>query len=52
MARRWCTLEGGFLSYYDSEQNPSAIGRLDVTEVVSVAASNMETMTGAGYEQK
>lgn len=48
MARRWCTLEGGFLSYYESERNPSAIGRVDVSEVVSLAISNTETMTGAG----
>ncbi|XP_037614680.1 arf-GAP with Rho-GAP domain, ANK repeat and PH domain-containing protein 2 [Sebastes umbrosus] len=48
MARRWCTLEGGFLSYYESERNPSAIGRVDVSEVVSLAVSNTETMTGAG----
>lgn len=50
MARRWCTLEGGFLSYYESERSPSAIGRVDVTEVVSLAVSTRETMTGAGYE--
>uniref|UniRef100_A0A8D0AI78 ArfGAP with RhoGAP domain, ankyrin repeat and PH domain 2 n=1 Tax=Sander lucioperca TaxID=283035 RepID=A0A8D0AI78_SANLU len=37
MARRWCTLEGGFLSYYESERSPSAIGRVDVAEVVSLA---------------
>ncbi|XP_039997410.1 arf-GAP with Rho-GAP domain, ANK repeat and PH domain-containing protein 2 [Xiphias gladius] len=48
MARRWCTLEGGFLSYYESEQSPSAIGRVDVTMVVSLAVSNTETMTGTG----
>uniref|UniRef100_A0A3P8SBI6 ArfGAP with RhoGAP domain, ankyrin repeat and PH domain 2 n=1 Tax=Amphiprion percula TaxID=161767 RepID=A0A3P8SBI6_AMPPE len=48
MARRWCTLEGGFLSYYESERSPSAIGRVDVTEVISLAVSNTETMTGAG----
>ncbi|XP_044040959.1 arf-GAP with Rho-GAP domain, ANK repeat and PH domain-containing protein 2 isoform X2 [Siniperca chuatsi] len=48
MARRWCTLEGGSLSYYESERNPSAIGRVDVTEVVSLAVSTKETMTGAG----
>ncbi|KAL3046378.1 hypothetical protein OYC64_004396 [Pagothenia borchgrevinki] len=48
MARRWCTLEGGFLSYYESERNPSAIGRVDASEVVSLAISNTETMTGAG----
>ena len=50
MARRWCTLEGGFLSYYENERSPSAIGRVDVTEVVSLAISKTETMTGAGYE--
>uniref|UniRef100_A0A3B5KVC7 ArfGAP with RhoGAP domain, ankyrin repeat and PH domain 2 n=1 Tax=Xiphophorus couchianus TaxID=32473 RepID=A0A3B5KVC7_9TELE len=37
MGRRWCTLEGGFLSYYENERSPSAIGRVDVTEVVSLA---------------
>lgn len=52
MSRRWCTLEGGFLSYYESERSPSAIGRVDVTEVVSLVVSNTETMTGAGYEHK
>ncbi|GLD53777.1 arf-GAP with Rho-GAP domain, ANK repeat and PH domain-containing protein 2, partial [Lates japonicus] len=48
MARRWCTLEGGFLSYYESERSPSPIGRVDVAMVVSLAVSNTETMTGAG----
>ncbi|XP_028284564.1 arf-GAP with Rho-GAP domain, ANK repeat and PH domain-containing protein 2 isoform X2 [Parambassis ranga] len=48
MMRRWCTLEGGFLSYYENEKSPSAIGRVDVTEVVSLAVSNTETITGAG----
>lgn len=49
LIRRWCTLEGGFLSYYESERSALAIGRVDVTDVVSLAASNTETMTGAGY---
>lgn len=48
MARRWCTLEARFLSYYESEKSPSALGRVDVSEVVSVAVNNTETMTGAG----
>ncbi|XP_070710813.1 arf-GAP with Rho-GAP domain, ANK repeat and PH domain-containing protein 2 [Pempheris klunzingeri] len=48
MARRWCTLEGGFLSYYENERSPSAIGRVDVTDVVTLAISNTEAMTGAG----
>ncbi|KAM8882151.1 arf-GAP with Rho-GAP domain, ANK repeat and PH domain-containing protein 2 isoform 1-T2 [Synchiropus picturatus] len=48
LMRRWCTLEGGFLSYYESERSPSPVGRLDVTEVVSMAISNTETMTAVG----
>ncbi|XP_056156183.1 arf-GAP with Rho-GAP domain, ANK repeat and PH domain-containing protein 2 [Lampris incognitus] len=48
MVRRWCTLEGGFLSYYESERSPVAISRVDVTEVVTLALCNTETMTGAG----
>ncbi|KAM9836340.1 arf-GAP with Rho-GAP domain, ANK repeat and PH domain-containing protein 2 [Aulostomus maculatus] len=48
IARRWCTLEGGFLSYYESERSASSIGRVNVTEVVSLAINNTETMTVAG----
>uniref|UniRef100_A0AAV2KQK3 PH domain-containing protein n=1 Tax=Knipowitschia caucasica TaxID=637954 RepID=A0AAV2KQK3_KNICA len=48
MTRRWCTLEAGFLSFYESERSPVALGRVDVTEVVSVAINSSETMTGAG----
>ncbi|XP_067379431.1 arf-GAP with Rho-GAP domain, ANK repeat and PH domain-containing protein 2 isoform X3 [Channa argus] len=48
MARRWCTLEGGLLSYYENERSLSPIGRVDVSEAVSLAISNTETMTGAG----
>uniref|UniRef100_A0A4W6EBS6 ArfGAP with RhoGAP domain, ankyrin repeat and PH domain 2 n=1 Tax=Lates calcarifer TaxID=8187 RepID=A0A4W6EBS6_LATCA len=33
MVRRWCTLEGGFLSYYESERSPSAIGRISNSEL-------------------
>ncbi|KAM9834175.1 arf-GAP with Rho-GAP domain, ANK repeat and PH domain-containing protein 2 isoform 2-T2 [Syngnathus typhle] len=46
--RRWCTLEGGFLSYYESAQSPTAAGRVAVEDVVSLAISNAETMTVAG----
>lgn len=48
MTRRWCTLEGGFLSYYESDRSPTAIGRVDVGEVVSLGVNNTETVTGAG----
>ncbi|XP_061620373.1 arf-GAP with Rho-GAP domain, ANK repeat and PH domain-containing protein 2 isoform X2 [Phyllopteryx taeniolatus] len=48
MARRWCTLEGGFLTYYESTQSPTPVGRVAVSDVVSLVISNAETMTGAG----
>ncbi|XP_076828614.1 LOW QUALITY PROTEIN: arf-GAP with Rho-GAP domain, ANK repeat and PH domain-containing protein 2 [Brachyhypopomus gauderio] len=48
MVRRWCTLEGGYLSYYDSEKSAAAIGRVDINDVTSLAINNMETMTAAG----
>lgn len=52
MARRWCTLEGGTLSFYQSERSSSALGRVQINEVVSLAVSNSETIIGAGYECK
>lgn len=48
MTRCWCTLEGGFLTYYESERSLVAMGRVDVGEVVSLAVNNTETVTGAG----
>ncbi|XP_061816985.1 arf-GAP with Rho-GAP domain, ANK repeat and PH domain-containing protein 2 isoform X1 [Nerophis lumbriciformis] len=48
MVRCWCTLEGGFLSYYDSVHSVSAVGRVAVADVVSLAISSAETMTVAG----
>lgn len=49
MVRRWCTLEGGFLSYYDNEKIATPIGRVDVSNVVSLAISNIENITETGY---
>ncbi|XP_016328359.1 arf-GAP with Rho-GAP domain, ANK repeat and PH domain-containing protein 2-like, partial [Sinocyclocheilus anshuiensis] len=48
MVRRWCTLEGGFLSYYDNEKNASPIGRVDISDVVSLAINNTEIITETG----
>ncbi|XP_061769570.1 arf-GAP with Rho-GAP domain, ANK repeat and PH domain-containing protein 2 [Nerophis ophidion] len=48
MVRCWCTLEGGFLSYYESVHSVSAVGRVAVADVVSLAISSAETMTVAG----
>uniref|UniRef100_A0A8C2H1C4 ArfGAP with RhoGAP domain, ankyrin repeat and PH domain 2 n=1 Tax=Cyprinus carpio TaxID=7962 RepID=A0A8C2H1C4_CYPCA len=48
MVRRWCTLEGGFLSYYDNEKNATPIGRVDLSDVVSLAINNTENITETG----
>ncbi|MCJ8731477.1 hypothetical protein PDJAM_G00200070 [Pangasius djambal] len=48
LVQRWCTLEGGYLSYYDGEKSATPIGRVDISEMVSLAINNTETMTGAG----
>ena len=48
LVRRWCTLEGGFLTYYENERTPAALGRVDVTDVISLTVNHTETMTGAG----
>ncbi|XP_076144519.1 arf-GAP with Rho-GAP domain, ANK repeat and PH domain-containing protein 2 [Alosa pseudoharengus] len=48
MVRRWCTLEGGFLSYYESEKIATATGRVEISEMTSLAINRHETMTGSG----
>ncbi|XP_018590927.2 arf-GAP with Rho-GAP domain, ANK repeat and PH domain-containing protein 2 isoform X2 [Scleropages formosus] len=47
MMRRWCTLEGGFLSYYESEHTATALGRMDLSEVVSLTVSGSDSPSGA-----
>ncbi|XP_051566490.1 arf-GAP with Rho-GAP domain, ANK repeat and PH domain-containing protein 2-like [Myxocyprinus asiaticus] len=48
MVRRWCTLEGGFLSYYDNKKIATPIGRVDISDVVSLAINNTENITDTG----
>ncbi|XP_048825893.1 arf-GAP with Rho-GAP domain, ANK repeat and PH domain-containing protein 2 [Brienomyrus brachyistius] len=43
MVQRWCTLEGGFLSYYESEQTATAMGRMDLAEIVTLAVCRVDT---------
>ncbi|XP_052002385.1 arf-GAP with Rho-GAP domain, ANK repeat and PH domain-containing protein 2-like isoform X1 [Xyrauchen texanus] len=48
MARCWCTLEGGFLSYYDNEKIATPISRVDVSDVASLTINNTENITDTG----
>ncbi|XP_077598646.1 arf-GAP with Rho-GAP domain, ANK repeat and PH domain-containing protein 2 isoform X2 [Stigmatopora nigra] len=48
-ARRWCTLEGGFLTYYETAESASAVGRVAVADVVSLAVGETVTVAGAVF---
>ncbi|XP_077445788.1 arf-GAP with Rho-GAP domain, ANK repeat and PH domain-containing protein 2 isoform X2 [Stigmatopora argus] len=47
--RRWCTLEGGFLTYYESAESAAAVGRVAVADVVSLAVGETVTVAGAVF---
>ncbi|XP_028657826.1 arf-GAP with Rho-GAP domain, ANK repeat and PH domain-containing protein 2 [Erpetoichthys calabaricus] len=46
--KQWCTLEGGFLSYYENDCTATPIGRIDINEVVCLALNKTEYIIGAG----
>ncbi|MGH0135990.1 UNVERIFIED_CONTAM: hypothetical protein FKN15_033188 [Acipenser sinensis] len=48
MSRRWCTLEGGFLSYYENDKTATPNGRIDISEVVCLAVDKTEYIMGVG----
>ncbi|XP_060681006.1 arf-GAP with Rho-GAP domain, ANK repeat and PH domain-containing protein 2 isoform X1 [Hemiscyllium ocellatum] len=46
--KRWCTLEGGFLSYYESDKSATPNGRIDINEVVCLGVAKSDFTWGAG----
>ncbi|XP_033869324.3 arf-GAP with Rho-GAP domain, ANK repeat and PH domain-containing protein 2 [Acipenser ruthenus] len=48
MSKRWCTLEGGFLSYYENDKTATPNGRIDISEVVCLAVDKTEYIMGVG----
>ncbi|GCB63369.1 hypothetical protein scyTo_0004398, partial [Scyliorhinus torazame] len=46
--KRWCTLEGGFLSYYESDKSATPNGRIDISEVVCLGVAKSDFTWGAG----
>ncbi|XP_059503090.1 arf-GAP with Rho-GAP domain, ANK repeat and PH domain-containing protein 2 isoform X2 [Stegostoma tigrinum] len=46
--KRWCTLEGGFLSYYESDKSATPNGRIDISEVVSLGVAKFDFTWGPG----
>ncbi|XP_043918024.1 arf-GAP with Rho-GAP domain, ANK repeat and PH domain-containing protein 2 [Protopterus annectens] len=48
MSKKWCTLEGGFLSYYENDKATAPNGMIDINEVVCLAVTKPESITHAG----
>uniref|UniRef100_A0A4W3I6U0 ArfGAP with RhoGAP domain, ankyrin repeat and PH domain 2 n=1 Tax=Callorhinchus milii TaxID=7868 RepID=A0A4W3I6U0_CALMI len=46
--KRWCTLEGGFLSYYESDKSATPNGRIDISEVVCLGVNKPDLTWGTG----
>ncbi|XP_075923562.1 arf-GAP with Rho-GAP domain, ANK repeat and PH domain-containing protein 1-like isoform X3 [Petromyzon marinus] len=48
--RRWCVLENGALSYYESERSTTASGRVELQDLVSLAVSGAHSHNAHGME--
>ncbi|OXB72912.1 UNVERIFIED_CONTAM: hypothetical protein H355_006999, partial [Colinus virginianus] len=46
--RRWCTLESGFLSYYENDKATTPNGMLDISEVICLVVHNSEYFFNRG----
>ncbi|XP_059844998.1 arf-GAP with Rho-GAP domain, ANK repeat and PH domain-containing protein 2 isoform X2 [Hypanus sabinus] len=46
--KRWCTLEGGFLSYYENDKSATPNGRIDIGEVVCLGVTKSDLTWGPG----
>ncbi|XP_041061315.1 arf-GAP with Rho-GAP domain, ANK repeat and PH domain-containing protein 2 isoform X2 [Carcharodon carcharias] len=46
--KRWCTLEGGFLSYYENDKSATPNGRIDISEVVCLGVAKSDLTWGPG----
>ncbi|XP_067893092.1 arf-GAP with Rho-GAP domain, ANK repeat and PH domain-containing protein 2 [Heterodontus francisci] len=46
--KRWCTLEGGFLSYYENDKSATPNGRIDISEVVCLGVAKSDLTWGSG----
>lgn len=50
--KRWCTLESGFLSYYENDKATTPNGMLDINEVICLVVHNSEYFLNRGYVPK
>lgn len=50
--KRWCTLESGFLSYYENDKATTPNGMLDISEVICLVVHNSDYFLNRGYVPK
>ncbi|NXD80668.1 ARAP2 protein, partial [Halcyon senegalensis] len=46
--RRWCTLESGFLSYYENDKTTTPNGMIDINEVICLAVHKSDFFLNRG----
>ncbi|XP_072190190.1 arf-GAP with Rho-GAP domain, ANK repeat and PH domain-containing protein 2 isoform X2 [Excalfactoria chinensis] len=46
--KRWCTLESGFLSYYENDKATTPNGMLDISEVICLVVHNSDYFLNRG----
>ncbi|XP_074003419.1 arf-GAP with Rho-GAP domain, ANK repeat and PH domain-containing protein 2 [Numenius arquata] len=46
--KRWCTLEGGFLSYYENDKTTTPNGMIDISEVICLVAHKSDFFLNRG----
>ncbi|KAM6346015.1 arf-GAP with Rho-GAP domain, ANK repeat and PH domain-containing protein 2 [Podargus strigoides] len=46
--KRWCTLEGGFLSYYENDKTTTPNGMIDISEVICLVVQKSDFFLNRG----
>ncbi|XP_027602588.1 arf-GAP with Rho-GAP domain, ANK repeat and PH domain-containing protein 2 [Pipra filicauda] len=46
--KRWCTLEGGFLSYYENDKTTTPNGMIDISEVICLVVQKTDFFSNRG----
>ncbi|XP_078534485.1 arf-GAP with Rho-GAP domain, ANK repeat and PH domain-containing protein 2 [Lissotriton helveticus] len=48
MNKKWCTLEGGFLSYYENDKTATPNGMIDLREVICLVVDKADSYLNTG----
>lgn len=50
--KRWCTLESGFLSYYENDKTTAPNGMIDISEVICLVVHKSDFFLNRGQVLK